>query len=97
MVGGANPQPLVSIPAGQSRVATWTVQAPSTTGTINLGAAQSSNSYGETFAGSGNSSVQVTQPVVFPGSFSVGPGLLESGVLADLTTRTATAWFANSI
>lgn len=89
VVGGANPQTLPSIPAGQSRVATWTVQAPATTGTINLTATQSSNSYGETFAASGNSSVQVTQPVVFPGSFSVGPGLLESGVLADLFNEDA--------
>lgn len=84
VTSGANPQPLPTIPPGESRTATWTVQAPASPGTMNLTAAQTSNSYGETFVRNGASTVQVSQDVVLPTGFTVTRGLLDTGVLSDL-------------
>ncbi len=53
VIGGANPAPLGTILAGQSGIANWTVQAAAVPGTYPLSAGVTSNSYGETFTGSG--------------------------------------------
>jgi hypothetical protein len=57
IVNGPNPQPLGTIAAGQRAAAVWTVQAPAQPGqNVTLNAQNASDSYGEAFAGSGDSS-----------------------------------------
>ena len=59
IVTGSNPQNVGTITAGAIGVATWTVQASSSSGTYTISASNSSSSYAETYTGSGSGSVIV--------------------------------------
>jgi hypothetical protein len=59
IVSGANPQNVGTIGLLGVGTATWTVKAPNFANTYTLIAGASSNSYGETYTGSGTSSVKV--------------------------------------
>jgi len=60
VVSGANPQALNAIADGSVKQAVWTVRAAASQGLYPLSMAVSSNSYGETFTGSGNSQYEVS-------------------------------------
>ena len=58
-VTGSNPQNVGTIAAGAIGVATWTVQATSSTGTYAISASNSSSCYAETYTGGGSSTIIV--------------------------------------
>ncbi|MBM4108814.1 MAG: hypothetical protein FJ255_08395 [Phycisphaerae bacterium] len=57
---GANPAPLGTIAQGAGPIANWTVQAPATPGSYDVTVTVASSSYGETFTGLGQLTINVT-------------------------------------